>query len=213
MVLLIVGCCSQKPLATLRAATPEGRRCWRNSLAHPLLWVIRVSEDEQILQSRSGRNLRKGRSEPSVSPVCVREGLSGQHPHLDSSLGQSFPWAVTLVWTCPVLLWGQGRDWPAGSGFSLWLCLFFPIPYFNLFPCEQMPIELSIFAQKSSILVEPTAKHSVRVKGNLVHLQQQHERHDPCATAVFICDGKTPCLTSTLKTTNDLDRVNRTKWI
>lgn len=212
MVLLVVGCCSHKPLASLRAAAPEGRHCCRNPLSHPFLWVTRASEDEQILQNKCVRNLRKGRSEQAVSTVCVREGLSGHHPHLDSSLGQSFPWAVARPWSGPALCGALGAG--KGSGFSLWLCFFFPTPYLNSFPCKQMPIELSIFTQKSSIYVEPTAKqHSVRVKGNLVHLQQQHKRHDPCATAVFICDGKTPCLTSTLKTTNDLDCVNRTKWI
>lgn len=173
MVLLVVGCCSHKPLASLRAAAPEGRHCCRNPLSHPFLWVTRASKDEQILQNKCVRNLRKGRSEQAVSTVCVREGLSGHHPHLDSSLGQSFPWAVARPWSGPALCGALG----AGKGLTCWIWIFLVALFLFSHPVFEF-VSLQANANRA-VNIHPEKLHICRANSKTTFSESQRK---PCSS-------------------------------
>lgn len=138
MMLVIVGCCSHQPLATLRAVTPGGRHCCRNSLSPPFLWVMRASMEVKMDKSCKVRVCQKPQKGQiwaiSVHCVCQRRAkwtafTPGSLPRpglslsCDPDLGLHLPFVV---------VWEQGRDYPAGSRFCLWLCLFFSHPLFEL---------------------------------------------------------------------------------
>lgn len=133
-MVVVVGCCSHKPLPTLRAATPEGRHCWGNWLFCPFLWVIRASMEVKMNKSCTVSACQKPHKGQmwaiTVHCVCQRRAkLTAFTPGFlpRSELFLSCDPDLGLDLHC-VVVWEQGRIWIL----LVALFIFFPHPIFQL---------------------------------------------------------------------------------